>query len=65
MFILLTEDYEIFKAETISDDEIEAAEDGIISIINPDDMTRYVGDGEWHKIEEWDMAVHHTKRVFG
>ena len=49
MYILILEDGEVFKSEEITSDDLQAAEMGLIEIINCDDMTTFYLD-EWNDI---------------
>lgn len=61
MYIIIMEDLEVYKAHTITENDIRAADDGIIDIIRvmdfcrrsiDSDFTQY-SKGEWHPIKNW------------
>jgi hypothetical protein len=56
MYIIITEFGEILQAETITEHDQMACEDGIISIVNTDDMTEFLRSygQEWQPLEKWD-----------
>ena len=49
MYIIILEDSELFKSEEITEEDKQAAEMGLIEIINCDDMTTFYMD-EWNDI---------------
>ena len=46
------EDFNVYKAETITEDDMSAADDGIIDIIRVSDFTQY-SEGEWIPMGDW------------
>ena len=53
MYILILEDGEMFKTETLSDGDKEASDAGIMDIICvAGDHPRQYHDGEFHEIDE-------------
>ena len=53
MYLMIPEDGQIFKAKDITNDDMNASDDGILDIIDIDDMSQYHG-GEWHILENWE-----------
>ena len=53
MYIIVFETGSIHKTETISDNDKNGADDGILDIINTDTMKQYV-NGEWVDIDPWE-----------
>jgi hypothetical protein len=54
MFIIIMEGGEVFKSETINDNDKTAADDGIIDIIDTDIMQQY-SEGHWYEMEKWEV----------
>ena len=52
MYIIIMKDLEVYKAHTITEDDMRAADDGIIDIIRVFDLTQY-SLGAWHPIKNW------------
>ena len=52
MYIIVMEDFNVYKAETITEDDMSAADDGIIDIIRVSDFTQY-SEGEWIPMGDW------------
>lgn len=53
MYFFITEDGEVFKGETVTDDDKHACDAGILEIVNTEDATTY-HDGQWHPLRSWD-----------
>lgn len=54
MYILINEFNEVYIASEINKPEYDAFEDGILDIINAENLTRFWGEDGWVKIEEWE-----------
>jgi hypothetical protein len=52
MYLVIFEDGQVYSAEKITKDDMNAADSGIIDIINCDLMSQYSED-EWHPIKTW------------
>ena len=54
MYLIIMEDSTVWQADTISDDERSAADDGILDIIDISgpQPTQY-HDNNWHGINHW------------
>jgi hypothetical protein len=50
-YILIMEDNEVYKAERITQDDMDSADDGLMSIIRIEDLKTYF-EGEWHDLNE-------------
>lgn len=54
MFFLIATEYgEMYWASTINENDITAAESGLISIIDILNKQIFVGGGVWNSISEW------------
>lgn len=51
MYLFITEDGEIFKSETVSESDKKASDDGILDIIDTDNLTTYLN----HQDDEWEF----------
>ena len=49
-YLLIFEDGELKKTNTITDEDLQSSDDGYIDIVNMDSMSRYLY-GEWVEIE--------------
>lgn len=49
-YILTFEDGQLKTARTISEDDIQDADDGYLSIIRVSDLHEYIGNGNWMSI---------------
>ena len=47
---------EIYKGETVNDDDKTAADNGILDILDIDEGKQYY-DGSWHEIETWEKEA--------
>ena len=51
-YIIVTENSEIFQTDHITNSEEDAADDGILDIIDMKNFTQYY-EGEWHELKSW------------
>lgn len=65
MYLIVMDDFNVYKSETITKDDINAADDGIIDIIRLSNFSpsgvgmqnpMQYADGEWHEIRQWRIA---------
>lgn len=54
MYLFIMEDGEVLKGETVSENDKKASDDGILEIINVNDLTIYF-KGEWLEIDKWEF----------
>ena len=52
MYICIMEGGEVYKAESVTEDDFLASNNGILDIINTETMKQHY-DGGWHDIEKW------------
>ena len=52
MYLVIMEDGQVFKAESISTDEERASDDGIITLVDMNDNTIHF-NGVWEEIEDF------------
>lgn len=57
MYIFVMEEGTVLKSLEVTDAELEAADDGLMEVIDTADMTTYY-DGKWH-----DIGVVKTRKV--
>lgn len=60
MYILITEDNEVFKTEILTDGDKAAVDDGILIAINLEDQTEYY-DGKWTPIKNYTTPDHEAE----
>lgn len=51
-YIVIMEDGGVYKTNVITDDDKNACDDGILSVIDTDAMKTYY-ETEWHDLELW------------
>lgn len=52
MYILILDDGQIFKVKNISEDDKRGCADGLMDIIDPQNLKQYDGEN-WVDIDEW------------
>ena len=50
VYLIILEDGEVYKTETVSKDDLAAVDMGIVDVINCEDMTQYFMDA-WREID--------------
>ena len=50
MYLIILEDGEVYKSETVADEDLEAVDAGVLDVINCEDITQYFM-GEWREID--------------
>lgn len=50
VYLIILEDGEVYKTETVSEDDLAAVDAGVVDVINCDDMTQYFMDA-WREID--------------
>lgn len=57
MFLLITEDGEVYQAEQYHKDDPEMVDAGLLDLIDVSgDKPKQYGNGEWHEIETLDYS---------
>lgn len=53
MYILISEDGEVFKCEKLTEDDFNAADGGILNIIDVSGDPDEYYDGKWTGVKQW------------
>ena len=54
-YLITTEDGQSYSANSVSDDDLNASDYGVLTIVDIENVSIHIGGDEWSPIDKWEQ----------